>query len=365
MPTLRAEVACSLPELQALEGQLTALSAAAGASAFDRPGFFLPWARAAIAEGQRPVCLCLWRGGDLAAFLPLFRRRDWKAALAWRAGPPVYGSSPAFDLLFDPQLDQHELSSALVQALEQMRWLDLTFENLPESNRLGRCLAQAFERGGYCVGNRAGLGYYLVEGVASGAELEAQLSSKNRRNLRSAERKLAASCEVCLSPPDDDPEAAVNVLRAVVSASWKNCPRMRHVGLQLYEDQIRGCARDGTLRFWSASLRGQPVAFVFNLADRGGTHHGYFTALTPNGGELGAGTALMFKSIKHSLDEGAVSFNLWSARHNLKRMANSRMQTCSLRISRASLGARLRLETASQLQLLRQSLRSGKPRPRT
>ncbi|MEW2912745.1 GNAT family N-acetyltransferase [Leisingera sp. JC11] len=365
MQPLRVEIASRLPDLQALEGQLAALSAAAGAGAYDRPGFFLPWASAAVSQGQRPACLCLWRGLDLAGFVPLFRRRDWKAAFAWRAGPPVYGSSPVFDLLFDPQDNQDELAWAMVQTLERMRWLDLTFENLPADHRLGCSLAHAFEQRGYSVERSAGLGYYLVEDVASGAELEAQLSSKNRRNLRAAERKMAASCDVGLCTPDDDPEEAVKVFRAVVAASWKNCPRMRRVGLRLYEAQIRGCARDGTLRFWSVSCQGEPVAFVFNLAEQGGAHHGYFTAITPKGCELSAGTALMYRSIKLSLDEGAASFNLWSARHNIKRMTNSRMQTLTLNISCAGSGARLRLEAASQLQLLRQAFRPQKPRPRT
>ncbi|MBY6058091.1 GNAT family N-acetyltransferase [Leisingera daeponensis] len=365
MQPLRVETVSSLGELQAMEGHLGALSAAAGAGAYDRPGFFLPWARAAVAVGQQPACLCLWRGQELAGFVPLFRRRDWKAALAWRGGPPVFGSSPAFDFLTDPQENQDELAGALIRALERMRWLDLTFENLPEGNRLGRWLGQAFVRQGYSVGRSPGLGYFLAEGVSSSAELEAQLSSKNRRNLRAAERKMAASCEVSLFTQDDDPEAAVQVLHAVVAASWKDCPRMRRIGLKLYADQIRGCARDGTLRFWSVSCQGNPAAFIFNLAEYGGTHHGYFTAITPKGCELGAGTALMYRSLKHSLDEGAASFNLWSARHNIKRMTNSRMQTVSLRISRASLGARLRLEAASRLQLLRQAFRTGKSRPRT
>ncbi len=93
MQSLRVEIADSLPALLALEDQLAALAAAAGAGAYDRPGFFLPWARAAVATGQRPACLCLWRGPDLAGFVPVFRRRDWKAALAWRGGPPLFGSS--------------------------------------------------------------------------------------------------------------------------------------------------------------------------------------------------------------------------------------------------------------------------------
>ncbi len=251
----------------------------------------------------------------------------------------------------------------MVQALERMRWLDLSFENLPEDNRLGRCLSRAFERRGYSVRTSPGLGYFTVEGVAGGADLEAQLSSKNRRNLRAAERKTAASCEIDLCTSDDDPETAVGVLRKVVASSWKNSPRMRMIGLRLYEEQIRGCARDGTLRFWWVSHQSEPVAFAFILAEPGGPYHGYFTALTGKGCELGAGTALMYLSLKHSLDEGAAMFNLWSVRHNIKRMTNSKLQTVSLDICRAGLGARLRWRT-EQLAPAPSDTRTEKPRPR-
>lgn len=365
MQPLRIEIADSLPALLALEDQLAALAASTGAGAFDRPGFFLPWARTAAATGQRPACLCLWRGADLAGFAPVFRRRDWKALLAWRGGPPVFGSSPAFDLLLAPDENSQELNAALVQALERMRWIDLSFASLPEGNRLARILSQEFDRQGYSVRQSPGLRYYSVEGVVSGVELEAQLSSKNRRALRSAERKMNGCCEVTLHTSETGPDPAVEILRKVVTASWKDCPRMRKIGLQLYEEQIRGCAKDGTLRFWSASHQGEPVAFAFVLAEPHGPYHGYFTAASGLGRELGAGTALMYQSLKHSLDEGASMFNLWTTRHNLKRMANSRLRTVSLDISRAGLGARMRLSAAEQLRLLRQALRTQKPRPRT
>lgn len=362
---LRLEIIGTLPALEALKSPLDALARACGASVFERPGFFLPWARAAVASGQRPACLALYRGAELAGFVPLFFRRDRKAMLARRGGLPVFGSSPAFDLLLAPGEDEAACGAEITRALEQQRWLDLTLAGLAPGNRLGLLLVRAFRQPEYVVQRRAGGALHMIRGLSGGAALEAQMSGRHRRDWRRRERRMADQCAVTLLKEPLDSAAAIEALRHVVCDSWKNDSRMQRIGLQLYEEQIRGTAEDGTLRFWIASHRGEAVAFSMVLAGPGGTSHGYFTAHNRKGHALGAGSGLLFRCVKESLDAGAGEFDLLSDRQDLGRMANARRQTETVTICRNSPAARLRLAALGRVQLLRQALRTAKPRPRS
>ncbi|MEX0303190.1 MAG: GNAT family N-acetyltransferase [Leisingera sp.] len=364
-PALRLEIIGTLPELEALHGQLERLAKSCSAGAFDRPGFFLPWARAAAATGQRPACLGLFRRDELAGFLPLFFRRDRKALLAQRGGFPVFGSSPAFDLLLSPSEDEAEATALLVQALKQQKWLDLCFANLPDHTRLGRCLPPAFDRRGFQVSSLPGQDYMMIDGFKDSASFLAQMKGRNRRNWKRKERHLRDACRIDHITHQDDVEACLPLLRDVLENSWKFDTRMRSVGVPLYEDQIRGTARDGTLGIWFACLKGTPLAFAFELVDPNGGHHGYFMAYNAEYAKFGAGAALAFMAVQNGLDTGHSRYDLWSTQGYLRQLANSTRKTSILAVCRKEIVPRLRLAAAERLRMARQALRTAKPRPRT
>jgi len=364
-PALRLEIIQSLPELEALHRQLELLAKSCNAGAFDRPGFFLPWVRAAVATGQRPACLCLFRGTGLKGFLPLFFRRDRKALLAQRGGFPVFGSSPAFDLLLAPSEDEAGACALLVQALKQQRWLDLCFANLPEGSRLNRCLSRAFLQRGFEVNSLPGQSYLAIDGFKDSAEFLAQMRGRHRRNWKRKERHLREICRIDQFTHQDDVEACLPLLREVVENSWKFDARMRSIGLPLYEGQVRGTAADQTLGIWFACLKEKPLAFAFELIDPNGGHHGYFMAYNPEFAKFGAGAALAFIAVQNALDSGHSRYDLWSTEGHLRQLANCTRETTVLDICRQGMVPRLRLAVAEQLRTARQMLRTAKPRPRT
>lgn len=364
-PALRLEIIESPAKLDGLHRQLELLAKSCGAGVFDRPGFFLPWMRAAVASGQQPACLCLFRGTDLKGFLPLFFRRDRKALLARRGGFPVFGSSPAFDLLLSPSEEETEACVLLAQALERKRWLDLTFANLPDHNRLGHCLGRVFRRQGCQISRPPGLSYMMVEGFKDNAEYLAHLKGRHRRNWKRKERHVRESCRIDLFTHQDDYEACLPMMRDVLKHSWKFDSRMQHIGMRLYEEQVLGTARDGTLGVWFASRGGRPLAFTIELADETGHHHGYFTAYRPEHLRLGAGAALVFMAVQNALERGNCVYDLWATRGHLNQLATGTRETVSLSICRKGAVPRLRLAMAERLKGIRQVLRTAKPRPRT
>lgn len=359
---LRLEIADSLAALMALRSQLSELAAAAGASAFNKPGFFLPWAKAAIASGQTPACPCLFRGTDLVAFAPVFLRRDRKAMLAWRGSLPVYGSSPPFDLLLAPGEETAGICAELAQVLKKQAWLDLSFASQPADSLLDHGLAQAFERCGYPVFREQGPQYLLIRGFSS-AEYDAQLKSRHRREFRRRERRLRETCEVDLYTHESDPQVFLPDIRHILRASWKFNQRMQETGLPLYEEQIMGAAQDGTLRVWLVRSGGTPVTFLFELSCVTGTRHAYFTAYSADAGQLGAGGALLYIAVKACMDDGGGQYDLWSDRDNWRRMATGTRNTGTVLIRRKGVLPQLRLTAAGQFRRAGRILCKVKPRP--
>ncbi|WP_082018043.1 GNAT family N-acetyltransferase [Leisingera sp. ANG-Vp] len=360
---LRLEISGSLEELEALDRQLEMLAHSCTAGAFDRPGFFLPWARAAVADGQRPACLCLYRGSELTGFLPVFFHCDRKALMAQRGRFPEFGSSPAFDLLLAPSEDEEETCALLVQALDQQNWLDLTFANLPEDSRLAQCLPLACQRQGFQVNSLPGLSYHMIDGLNDSATFLAQMKGRNRRNWKRKERHLRETCDIHHFTHETDYVSCLPMLRDVLENSWKFDDRMRGIGLPLYENQVLGTARDGTLGIWFACLKEKPLAFAFELADPRGGHHGYFMAYNAEYARFGAGGALAFMAILKSLDSGNPRYDLWSTRGHMSQLANCARATTVLEVRRRGALPRLRLAAAEQIRAVRHALQTVNPRP--
>jgi hypothetical protein len=362
--TLTLQVVDSISALDALRPHLAALADACNAGVFDRPGFFLPWARAATLGGQEPACLCLKRGQELVGFFPLFFRRDRKALLARRGGLPTYGSSPAFDLLLAPNENEAEAARLLAQALQHSRWLDLTFANLPAHSRLERCLRQALEgREDHCA-RQPGQSYLMVEGPRSGEEYLAQMKSKHRGHWRRKERRLREICTIEHVTWRDDVSAALPWVRAIIENSWKFDARMRATGLQLYEAQVKGAAADQSLGLWIARLDDRPVAFSMELVDRDRGHHGYYSAYDATYSKLGPGGPLAFIAIRSCFENGGRRFDTWGNRGYLLQLATQTRETTTLTFTRTGVLPRLCLAAAQRLRGLRHSLTIKKIPPR-
>lgn len=212
----------------------------------------------------------------------------------------------------------------------------------------------------------AGPAFLSAEGVDSGAGYVASLKSRHRRHWLRKERNLLAVCDLTHVTGADEAEACLPMVHEILAHSWKDTDRMRRIGVQLYTEQIRGTAQDGTLSLRLAYLEGRPVAFTMMLMDPGGgAHHGYFTAYHADHARLGAGAVLVFTAVRNSFDNGASRFELWAKEGALSQLANCRLQTYALSIRRKGLLPRLCLNAAVRIGSAKTLLRQNKLRPRS
>lgn len=355
---LRLEIASSIADLRRIEAPLRSLARSCNAAAFSHPGFLLPWAEAAVATGQSVACHYLYRGGDLVGFVPLFFRRDRKALMARRGGPPRFGSSPPFELLIAPGEDREAAAQHLAKAVAAERWLDLTFPNEPDDSLLLGCWARAFEQHGFSVRQSAGPAYQIIQGLADSAAYEDQMRGRSRREFRRRERRMQEEGSVSVFTSDDDPDMFLADMERILQASWKFDERMAKIGVRLYRDQVRGTAADGTLRFWICHYRQRPASFLFELADATGSRHAYFTAHDPNACGFGAGGALVFLAAKASLDAGVPVYDFWGTQPYLRHLSNGLRRTRTVTVARKDPLSRLRLSTLEMLQATRSAAKT-------
>jgi CelD/BcsL family acetyltransferase involved in cellulose biosynthesis len=135
--TLRAADTVELIEdpagLQALVPEWTDLwERAPDATPFQRPEWLLSWWR--HFAGEALIALALWRGGRLAALLPLYLRRESSTRKLLPLGA---GTTDYLDLLAEPGCDATELQPLLARLQDGAgRWDLLDLQNLPPGARL-------------------------------------------------------------------------------------------------------------------------------------------------------------------------------------------------------------------------------------
>lgn len=232
-------------------------------------GWVAAWWKA-FGGTDRLLILLVWRGGELAAALPLMQRSPGVLATlsnTWvdRTGILVRAGDVA-------------ALEFLVQALASgdFDWDRLDLEQRPADSRFAQQLPDLFRRHGLIVGVDEGLQSPYLPMTHSWERVAAGLSASLRRDLSRKRRRVEQIPAVNMLIYKDS--SVIDPIMAVSAHTWQheNGTSMASTTSvrEFYESLIRGAAEDGTL-FSSVLMReGIPVAFEFNIRC-GGTLHNF------------------------------------------------------------------------------------------
>lgn len=338
-------------ELDALAVPLAELAAAADALVFSHPAFFLPWSRAAIANGQRPDCLALYSGSTLCGFLPFFARRDRHALLGRVLGPPRYGSSPPFDLLL-AGVDEAAAIAALGAEVRRSAWVGQDIRADVVGSRLGSAWADWFAGQGHAVTRLAGPDYYLVRHAGSVAQFKAAMPGRQRRECERHLRRLAGFGGFRLVCSGGAVGETLQAMRGIVMQSWKGSREMTRRGWTMLRAVALSMAEAGMLRLWLVEINDQPAAYLMEFEDRHRHRHAFHNAQAEAEDHLGPGKSLIYNSLCTAQEDGVPVYEFWGYRDYLRKFANGTRQTRAVRI-----------DNPGPLQRLQRAWRAVRPSP--
>lgn len=337
---LRIERITAIADLDALAAPLAELAGAADALVFSHPAFFLPWSRAAIANGQRPDCLALYSGTTLCGFLPFFARRDRHALLGRVLGPPRYGSSPPFDLLL-AGVDETAAIAALGAEVRRHSWIGQDIRADVAGSRLGAGWADWFAGRGHAVERAAGPGYYLVRNAGSVAQFKVALPGRQRRECERHLRRLAGIGGFRLVRSGDAVGGALEAMQGIVMQSWKGSAEMARRGWTMLHSVALSMAEAGMLRLWLVEVEARPIAYLMEFEDRHRHRHAFHNAQVEADDHLGPGKSVIYTSLCAAQEEGVPVYEFWGYRDYLRRFSNGIRETRSVRIDNPGLLQRL------------------------
>lgn len=364
-PGMKIEMLETHEALAAAAPRLDALADVCRARAFSRPAFLLPWARAAAGDGHRPACLMLRDGPDIAAFLPLFARRDRKALMGRRLGPPRFGATPPFEFLIAPGCDAGGVAEAFARTVQGQGWIDQSFSQEPADSRIATLWAAQFERPGFRVNHAAEPGFYMVRDCDGLKTYLSRLDRKRRKEAQRLERRFLEHSEITLHTGADDLGPLHDDMRSVIEQSWKFSPFMAKRGLPCLEQLVESLAPAGHLRLWFARHEGCPIAFLFEIADDSGSRHAYFNAFDARMYHFGPGAVVLFRAVCTALTEGLRDYDFWGYRDYINRLATDLRETCTLSIERTGAVERVQRGVLAAVSAARRrpGLRTDKEAP--
>lgn len=340
-PALRVEAVTTLAMLGRLAGPLADLAVAADGTVFDQPAFFLPWTQAAVANGQRPACLALYRGGVLCGFVPLFARRDPRGLFGRVLAPPRYGSSPPFDLLL-AGVDAPEAIATLGAALGARGWIMQDIRADIAGSRLGGVWADWFAASGHPVVRQPGPDYFRFTNVGSVADFNAALPRKTRMECERLMRRLDGAGAVRLVTGAGAITPALAAMHDIIGQSWKGSPEMARRGWAMLQAVARSMAGAGMLRLWLAEAEGRPIAYLMEFEDHNRHRHAFHNAQVEAAGRFNPGILILYNALAAAHVDGAPVYEFWGHRSYLRRFANGVCQTRSVRIDNPGLRLRVR-----------------------
>lgn len=306
-PYPRVEVVASPAEFSGLRSEWNALVSRTDDQIFYRHEFIETWLNH-FATGKWRILLLRDSVGFLVAALPLLR--GW-APLHGLPLRQLRGAanlhSGRFDLIADDP--QHASAAFLDYLAGQRDWDVLVLAELP-----GQGGARALERvagdRGFPTGRWSAMQSPCLELPATWAELERQLSSHFRANLRRRRRKLAALGEVRAERCADSAERLEAGIELELRG-WKG--RAGTAMAQdadtcgFYTDLARVLGPQHRLALWGLYLDERLIAFQFGLE-----HNGSYALLKPTYDEAFAryspGQLLMAEVLRDAIDRGLSRF---------------------------------------------------------
>ncbi len=279
-------------------GEWDELADRAQAPPFLRPGWVGAWLRA-FGDGELET-IEVRRGAELAAILPMLRRRG-------RLCSPTNWHTPVFGPL---GIDRQARDEVVTRAFEQSSAVvDLNL--LDGEDELEAIARVAREAGRATVARSVARSPYIPL-EADFAEYEQSLSRNRRKALRRTRRRLEGEGEVRFEVHDgrtglDDLIAEVF---AVEAAGWKGrngtAISSRPHTTRFYTEVARWAAVRGWLRLALLRLDGRPIACDFAIA-QGGVWYTLKAGYDEEFRSFGPGALLLFDEIAHCCELPGVS----------------------------------------------------------
>lgn len=291
------------PLPDALGAEWDALAMRLSAVPYLQLGWAEAWCRA-FSTGE-PELRTLWRGGRLAAVMPMVRQRK-------RLESAANEHTPGFGLL----AEDRAAGLALARGLFEDRPLHVSLASLdPAGETLAVC-RQAAEEAGYRVFIRPGERSLYLETGDGWDGYQAGLGRNLLRNLKRARRQLGQEGEVTMEVVTDGEQLDERLREAflVEALSWKgdagtaiqSHPRTH----RFYTAVGRWAAEQGKLRLYLLRVGRRPLAMYFALLDQGVCylHKGGYD---PAFGRHSPGKLLMHDVLKDCFENGVrrVEFN--------------------------------------------------------
>jgi CelD/BcsL family acetyltransferase involved in cellulose biosynthesis len=277
------------------------------ASPFVRPEWVEPWLKW-FGGALQPVEER--RGSELAAFVPLVRRRLGLAA------PTNYHTAELALLAADG-----EARAALVRRMFALRPAVLSLHYLDAGGDDLPALEAAAGAAGYRVVERSRRSSPTLTIDGTWADYESGLSKNLKSDVRRRRRRLEEEGAVALEiTREADPDVLEEGFE-IEGSGWKDAQgtaiRSRPETLGFYRELARRAADAGWLRLTTLRLDGRAIAFHFNLEADGVLYHlkgGFRTDCE----RFSPGKLLHFALVERAFEEGLVRYEFLGADESYK-----------------------------------------------
>ena len=298
-------------DLDSLACEWEQLAERVDGSPFLRPGWILPWLRA-FGTG-RPEVITVRRDGELAALLPMQRKRGRLHSLAnWHS--PVFG----------PLVADDDARDILLEGLFGERRASVELSLLQgDAELLGQIDRSARRAGRRVVGRPIAL-CPVVDIRGSFESYEQTLSRNRRRSLRRGRRALEAqgcvTFDVHESPEGLEP--ALEEVFQVEASGWKG-RRGTAIAAQaetarFYSDVACWAAERGWLRLSFLRLDGCAIACDYSIAFDGACYS-LKSGYDEDYRKFGPGALLLREQLRDCFERGASRLELLGTEDSFKR----------------------------------------------
>jgi CelD/BcsL family acetyltransferase involved in cellulose biosynthesis len=298
------------------------------ATPFQSPAWLIPWTQWLWGGGRLSV-LAVRDGAALVAVAPFFLWGYGRQPEIIRVSLLGAGISDHLGIVAAPE---HELAAAraILDHLAAIadEWHVCDFQDL----RPGCPLLRVEMPGGFAAQDGPSGVCPVLALPRSVDELQERLDAKFRRNLRVAEKRLAAEGATFAPVPSDGVRDAIEELIRLHEARWQE---RRESGMlctpalcSFHLDAAPRLAREGLVRVYQLRIGGAVAAVQYNLC-RDRRVYAYLSGFDPAHQRSSPGAALLAFSIRCAIEEGAEQFDFlrngegfkyqWGARDRVSR----------------------------------------------
>lgn len=289
---------------------------------FYRHEWFRIWLDNFAPDAKLRVLVARDAVGRLVAALPLIEQRSLMTGAPVRClSSAANDHTPRFDMLAE---DPEEAAAAFLNHLRRDNsWDLLHLTSVPPDGNAWR-LHERAAGAGHPTGTWAGENSPYFSLPATHEEMQKQLDTKFKANLRRRHKKLAEKGQVTFDRVDGGLELPYRLEEgfAVEKSGWKGregtaMAQDTHVA-GFYSELARFAAQNGSLALYYLRVDGKPVAFQYGLA-YGSTYYLLKPGYDESVKECSPGQLLMDEVVKSCIGDGLSEFDFLGPDMSWKR----------------------------------------------